>query len=142
MTRALLPRAACGVLAGIGLLASGCGDLSGDELGRRVDTLGSIVAEGRLIARDVEHDRTRSTFVRVQARTLSEDATHEAEKVTDATPAPGTEAARRETITLAEDLADALGELSTHPGDEGRGARIGAQLVQIQGRLDALGRRT
>jgi hypothetical protein len=126
----------------VALLMTGCGDLSGDELGRRVDTLGAIAAEGRLIARDVERDRTKATFVRVQARDLAERADHEAEKVGDARPAPGTEAERRRTVALAEDLADALGELATHPGDERRGAQVGRKLVTVQNALDALGRAT
>lgn len=122
--------------------AAGCGDLSGDELGRRVDTLTSIAAEGRLLARDVARDRTRSTFVRVHARDLSESATHEAEKVSDATVAPPGRAHAAETVRLAERLADALGELSTHPGDEARGARVGRELVGLQQDLEDLGART
>ena len=122
--------------------ATGCGDLSRDELGRRVDSLSAIAAEGRLIARDVARDRTRSTFVRVQARTLGEAATHEAEKVTDATPAPGTDAHRRRAVALAEDLAGALDELATHPGDERRATEIGRRLITVQDDLDTLGGQT
>lgn len=139
-----MPRHAAHVLLATALAAwaAGCGDLSGDELGRRVDTLTAIAAEGRLLARDVARDRTRSTFVRVHARTLSASATHEAEKVADATAAAGSRAAAARTVRLAERLGDALGELSTHPGDEARGARVGRELVGLQRELERLAART
>lgn len=120
------------------MLLPGCGDLSHDELGRRVDKLAAIAAEGRLLARDVAHDRTKATFARVQARDLSESAAHEAEKVSDATPAPGSVATARRTVGLAERLSGTLSELATHPGDEARGARVGRELIALQAEIHTL----
>jgi hypothetical protein len=136
-------RALAGLAAAIACAAlTGCGDLSRDELGRGVDSLTAIAAEGRLVARDVAHDRTKSTFVRVHAGELSGEAEHEAEKLTDAHPAPGTNAHRLQAVRLAERLSSALSELQTHPGEEARGRRAGRQLVEVQDALEALGRRT
>jgi hypothetical protein len=121
---------------------AGCGDLSRDELGRRVDTLTALAAEGRLVARDVVHDRTKATFVRVHARELSESADHEAEKVADATVAPGSKGHAAETVALAERLADALGTLSIHPGDEAKASGVGRELQRVEEELTRLGERT
>ena len=121
---------------------TGCGDLSRDELGRGVDSLTAIAAEGRLVARDVAHDRTKATFVRVHAGELSGEAEHEAEKLSDAHPAPGTDVHRLQAVRLAERLSSALSELQTHPGDEARGRRAGRELIDVQGALESLGRRT
>jgi hypothetical protein len=123
---------------GAALAAAGCGDLSRAELKRGVESLGSIAAEGRLLARDVAADRTKATFARVQARTLSEQADHEAEKLGDATPAPGLHGARAQAVKLAEMLGDSLGALAAAPGDEaGAHARL-RELAATAHRIDDL----
>src|SRR5215208_6514539 len=64
---------------------AGCGGpVQREELGRGIDSLRSIAAEGSVLARGVADNRTRSAFVRVQTRALSDDADHEAEKLNDA----------------------------------------------------------
>src|SRR4051794_3923457 len=122
--------------------AAGCGDLSRGELERGVGSLGSISAEGELLARDVARDRTKWTFARVRARELADDADHEAEKLHDATPAPDVVGARRRAVELAEQLAATLRTLQVSPGDESRARRIertlGAQgdaISELQGEL-------
>jgi hypothetical protein len=124
------------------IVLGGCGDLSHDELGRRVDTLTALAAEGRLLARDVVHDRTKATFVRVHARQLSESADHEAEKVADARVEDASKGHAAETVELAERLGDALGTLAIHPGDEARASGVGRELQSIEDDLARLGERT
>src|SRR5947207_11293608 len=75
-------------LLAVGAIAAtvvGCGGpIMRDELQRGVETLGSTAEEGRLLGRDVARDRSKNTFVRVEARALADDADHEAEKLADA----------------------------------------------------------
>jgi hypothetical protein len=124
------------------VVVAGCGDMSHDELGRRVDSLTAITGEARLLARDVVHDRTKATYVRVHGSELADDAQHEAEKVADARIAAGSKGHAAETVDLAERLSDAIGTLVVHPGDEQKASGVGRELVSIQDDLDRLGGQT
>jgi hypothetical protein len=117
------------VLAGV----SGCGGpMTHDELKRGIETIGSQAAEGALVADGVARDRTKATFVRVQAGELAGRATHEAEKLADAQGSGGLAAARDEAVQLAEDVSDALGELQVKPRDQA----LGRDLVRRLQRFD------
>src|ERR1044072_8555799 len=111
------------LMAAAAVLLGGCGDRSRGELERGVATLGSIAAEGELLAREVQRDRTKATFARVRARELAEGADHQAEKLADATPSPEVARERERAVVLAEELADALGVIQVSPGDERRAER-------------------
>jgi len=64
-------RVACALVLATWLIgASGCGDLSRQELSRGVESLGAIAAEGRLVADGVARDATKSTYARVMSKTL------------------------------------------------------------------------
>jgi hypothetical protein len=118
----------------LGLVAAGCGGpITDDELQRGVQTLGATAAEGRLVALDAVEDRTKVTFVRVEARDLGEDAEHEAEKLNDAEPQPGNARVKEQAVALAQDISSELGDLQVSPADR-RIAR------RVQHRLDALAR--
>lgn len=123
------------VLVSLGLITGCGGPLKPDELQRRVETLESTAAAGRLLAGAVASDQTKATFVRAHARDLGEDATHEAEKVSDSV---GLEPQRLETVGLATDVADAIGELQVDPGDERVGARVVDELEQLEARAKQL----
>src|SRR5689334_13588400 len=98
-------RSASAVLVLVLLLTlPGCGTLGRSELRRGVDSIGAIASEGQLLAAGVAADRTKSTYTRVQARTLGEDAQHEAEKLADATPQDGYAARRDRAVRLAGDV--------------------------------------
>src|SRR4051812_26755971 len=129
-------------LAVVACPTTGCGSLSRGELERGVASLGSISAEGELLAGDVERDRTKSTFARVRARELADDADHEAEKLHDATPSTGLEAERDRAVALAQSLSSTLRMLQAAPGDERRGREVrgalreqGDAISSLQGRL-------
>jgi hypothetical protein len=109
--------ALCAGLAGCG------GAIKDEELRRGVETLQSDAAEGALLARGVAQNRTRSTFVRVHARALSEDADHEAEKLHDADARPELLRQKTDAVRLATDVSDALGKLIIEPGDEAAGRK-------------------
>jgi hypothetical protein len=120
------------------LVLAGCGRLDRAELDRGVGTLSALAAEGQLVADGVARDRTRATYTRVHARTLADDAGHEAEKLADARVEPGSERERDQAVTLAQHLDDTLGELETFPGGERTGAQVHDDLMQIGDDLDRL----
>src|SRR4051794_12183802 len=131
------------LLAASLLLLAGCGGpIRADELQRGVQSIGALAAEGELLADGTARDRTKTTFTRVQARTLGEQATHEAEKLADATAPPRLERARSSGVRLAQDVADALGELQVRPDDpavgaaaRGRLGRLSDEATSLAGRL-------
>jgi hypothetical protein len=138
MTRRL--RAAV-LLTGVplALLACACGgDLKADELRRGVESLGSIAAEGALLADGAAQDRTKATFTRVQARTLGDQAVHEAEKLGDASATRPLRTAKRDATRLAGDIAERLGRLQIAPSDRGAARGVAGSLRRAATRADEL----
>jgi len=130
---------AAGVALGVSLiLFSGCGDLSRDELNRGVESLGALAAQGELIANGVARDATKSTYVRVMAKTLGGEAEHEAEKLADAKPSPEVSKERDVAVQIAGELADLFSELQTFPGDERHGALVEEHMGEAKNQADAL----
>ena len=103
--------------AGLVLVAACGGPIGSDELRRGVETLGALAAEGELIADGAARDRTKTTFTRVHARTLGDEADHEAEKLADASAPPELAGAKRDAVRLAQDVGAALGDLQVMPDD-------------------------
>jgi hypothetical protein len=127
------------LLATLLLTASGCGDLSNDELNRGVESLSALAAQGQLVASGVARDATKKTYARVMAKTLGEEADHEAEKLADATlEEPGTADQRQAAVAVAGEISDLLSELQTFPGDERRGALVQKGLEEAQEKADAI----
>lgn len=125
------------VACGCALLA-GCGPLDRAELGRGVESLSALAAEGQLLADGVVQDRTRSTYTRVHAGTLAGDAAHEAQKLADATVEVGADRERDEAVAVAQRLDDALGELETFPSGERTAADVHRALTKIADDLERL----
>jgi hypothetical protein len=114
---------------------AGCGGaISPDELQRGVESLGAAAAEGRLVALDVAEDRTKTTFVRVEARDLGDEAVHEAEKLHDAQAGPGLAGLKAQAVRLAQDIDAALGDLQVSASDP-------TVARDVARRLDALSKR-
>lgn len=127
------------LVLGVSLVAlSGCGDLSRDELNRGVESLSALAAQGELVANGVARDATRSTYVRVMAKTLGGEAEHEAEKLADAEPSPEVRKERNAAVQVAGELADLFSELQTFPGDEHHGALVEKHMGEVKGQADAL----
>jgi len=120
---------------------TGCGPLDRAELSRGVETLSALAAEGQLVADGVARDRTKATYTRVHARTLADDAGHEAEKIADADVQTGVEHERDQAVALAQQLDETLGELETFPGRERTGRQVHGDLTRIADGLDRLTRR-
>ncbi|HWO48011.1 MAG TPA: hypothetical protein VNM41_08115 [Solirubrobacterales bacterium] len=127
------------LVAALALAASGCGDLSNDELNRGVESLSALAAQGQLVASGVARDATKSTYTRVMAKTLGEEADHEAEKLADATlEEPETADQRHAAVAVAEEISGLLSELQTYPGDERHGALVQKHLEEAQEKADAI----
>jgi hypothetical protein len=126
------------LLAVLAFAATGCGDLSKDELNRGVESLSAIAAQGRLVARGVARDGTKSTYTRVMAKTLGGQADHEAEKLADATPATGTGDERDAAVALAGEISQLFSELQTFPGDEHHGLLVEEHMEKAQEEAEAL----
>jgi hypothetical protein len=120
------------------VLASGCGDLSRDELNRGVESLSALAAQGELIANGVARDATKSTYTRVMAKTLGGEAEHEAEKLADAEPSPEVKKERNAAVQIAGELATLFSELQTFPGDERHGALVEKHMGEVKAQADAV----
>ena len=134
--RRLVP--ALALLCVSALAVGGCGDLSRDELNRGVESLGALAAQGELVANGVARDATKSTYVRVMAKTLGGEAEHEAEKLADAEPSPEVKEERDAAVQIAGELADLFSELQTFPGDEQHGALVEEHMGEAKDQADAL----
>jgi hypothetical protein len=132
-------RAAALLLAALALVASGCGELSNDELNRGVESLSALAAQGQLVANGVARDATKTTYVRAMAKTLGESADHEAEKLADATlEEPETADQRHAAVAVAGEISGLLSELQTFPGDERHGELVEKHLGEAQEKADAI----
>lgn len=121
--------------------ASGCGDLSRDELSRGVESLSALAAQGGLVASGVARDATKSTYARVMAKTLGGEAEHEAEKLADATPDPEVERERDAAVRVAGEIAGLFSELQTFPGDEHHGVLVQRHMHEAKEKADAIVKR-
>lgn len=121
------------------LLLSSCGQLSSAELGRGVATLESIGAEGALMADDVAHYRTKTTYVRVHAQELSDAAQHEAEKLNDAEVPERLRDPVIRAIEIAGDESDGLDSLRTTPDDQAAARDAEAKLRRTADAAKKLG---
>jgi hypothetical protein len=120
------------------LLAAGCGDLSRDELNRGVESLSALAAQGELVANGVARDATKSTYARVMAKTLGDEAEHEAEKLADAEPEAAVADERHAAVQIAGELSQLFSELQTFPGDEHHGAVVERHMGEVKEQADAV----
>jgi hypothetical protein len=122
----------------LSLSTCGCGDLGRAELSRGVESLSALAAQGGLVANGVARDATKSTYTRVMAKTLGEEAEHEAEKLTDAEPSPEVAHGRDAAVKIATEIADLFSELQAFPGDEHHGLLVQRHMREAKEQADAL----
>jgi hypothetical protein len=133
------PRAVAAAVSVLLLLAaSGCGDLSREELNRGTESLSALAAQGELVASGVARDATKSTYARVMAKTLGGEAEHEAEKLADATPSPEVVRERNAAVAVAGEIAGLFSELQTFPGDEHHGVLVQHHMSEVKEQADAI----
>jgi hypothetical protein len=116
------------VLIALATPLASCGRASRVGVRAGVEQLASIAAEGALVADDLAHGRTKTTFVRVHGAELSAQAEHEAEKLSDDPVAPGLKKPIQAAITLSSDIGGAIDDLRVSPRD-------GEQAAEDRGKL-------
>jgi hypothetical protein len=133
-------RRTAALIASVTLMFSlaGCDPLDHEELAREVSKTQSLAAEGALLAQQVAEDRTKTTFVRVQAGELAGATDGSAEKLNDAEVEPDLEDEVNAAIAIDGDVSRALGDLEVSPGDESLGAEAEATLTRAARRASRL----
>jgi hypothetical protein len=107
---------------------AGCGREPRHQVRVSVEQLASIAAEGSLMAYDLAHGQTKTTFVRVHGNDLSAQAQHEAEKLNDDPVAADLRTRIQVAIKLAADIGGAIDELRTSPQDRAQAAQDETKL--------------
>jgi hypothetical protein len=107
------------VLAILGFLAAGCGQTAK----KQAEDLGSIAAEGALVAHDAAEGSTTDAFTRVHSRALGEKA----DKIAAQAKEPKLE-------RLADEISRALERLADDPDDRDAAARIQRLLERLDRR--------
>jgi hypothetical protein len=111
--RLVLPLTIAAILVSL----SGCGQERPHQVRLGIEQLGSIAAEGALMADDVARARTKVTFVRVHGEELSAQAQHEAEKLNDDPVAHDLHARVQVALALASSIGSAIDDVRTSPQD-------------------------
>ena len=123
-----------GLCVALLLVIAGCGGsstLTGDALQKQDEAVHSAAAEGELLASGVARDRTTEPFARVHSGDLADQAKAVAKRVRDADAAPGLERERRQVLTRATRVAQALEELHAAPDDREVAERVQAELRRL-----------
>jgi hypothetical protein len=77
----------------------------------------------------------------VMAKTLGEEAEHEAEKLADATPEDAIVEERGAAVAVAGEISGLLSELQTYPGDERHASLVQERLEEEQEKAEAISAR-
>ena len=132
-------RAAIAVALGaVTALLAGCEPLSGGELKREIESVGSAAAEGAVLAQQVASQDTKRTFARVHARELADATEHSAEHLTDAHPEEEIRDEAERAIGLAEDVSSQIGEIEVAPDDAVAAAEVASRLRELSDQASAL----
>ena len=125
-------RCLIGALASTLLLLFGCGgEMKQSELASSIETIETSAAEGSLIASHAYTDETKTTFVRVRARELSETLDHEAEKLSDAEAGPDVAGDQQRAIELIDEISEQIGQLQTAPQDKSSTSAVSTRLREL-----------
>ncbi len=121
-----MPRRIC-VLAVAAVLAGACG--VPQDVAKQAEQVGSIAAEGALLARDVRQGESTATFARVHAEALREKL------------APLAKAIEHDELGGVARVVDArLGSLERHPADSNRAAAVEDALHEAAEQADEIAR--
>jgi hypothetical protein len=108
-------------------LAAGCGTPSSVE--KQADEVGSLAAEGALLAHDASEGDTTETFTRVHAGELAKKADDLAPKIED-----------RELAGVARSVGADLDRLADDPGDERAAARLERRFDDASKQAEEIGK--
>jgi hypothetical protein len=135
------PRRAVPLAASLAALVvgtAGCGDYTKVDFRGSTKALASIAAEGTLIAQDEARNRTLTSFVRAHGQDLSDQAQHEAEKMSDAPLAPGLSAKVDRAVALASSIGSSLDAIRVAPDDRAVAAQSARDLRRYARELQRL----
>jgi hypothetical protein len=118
------------LLAAFALAITACGNESRHDVRISVQQIASIGSEGALMAHDVAHGRTKTTFVRVHGDDLSMQAEHEAEKLNDDPVASDIKSRIPKALKLASDIGGAIDDMRVSPGDRQQAAQAEQNLLR------------
>jgi hypothetical protein len=110
-------RTAAPVVVCLAITVVACGRAGSTGIRAGIEQLGSISAEGALMADDLARGQTKTTFVRAHGAELSAQAEHEAEKLNDDPVAPKLKQPIRTAIELSADISGAIDDLRVSPQD-------------------------
>ena len=108
------------------LVVAGCG--SSGSVEKQAEEVGSIAAEGALLAHDASEGGTTGTFTRVHARELAKKADQLAAKIRES-----------ELRRVAQAVGVDLERLADDPGDEQGAARLEQRLDAASKRAEEIG---
>ena len=108
-------------------LATGCG--SAGTVEKQADEVGSIAAEGALLAHDASEGGTTATFTRVHARELAKKADKLAPKIRNGS-----------LERVARSVGSDLERLADDPGAESRAAQLERRLDDASKRAEEIGK--
>jgi hypothetical protein len=131
-----LPVTALAIAGALLLAASGCGGgtLSAKALSQESKSLKSLAAEGALLARDAQADKTTRTFQRVHSGYLYKTASKSSASLSKAKAAPGAAQELQKLTTLASELSADLKRLGDASNDELPG--LARDLENVSGKLE------
>jgi hypothetical protein len=123
-----------GLCVALLLAIGGCGGsstLTETALQKQDEMVHSAAAEGELLASDVARDRTTEPFARIHSGELADQATAVAKTMREAEAAPGLERERRQVLTRATRVEQALEQLHAAPTDQELARRVEAELGRL-----------
>ena len=129
--------------AALGLLVvalAGCngGTVDKHALKRDAEKVGSLAAEGDLLANDVSKGASTRPFVGVHAKELSQAASDLADSLARRPTSPGIEPAVRKLSKLARKVAAELDRLHLHPTDRAVAKALKQPLLEDTDAADKL----
>jgi hypothetical protein len=121
-------------------LLTGCngGTVDAHALERDAEKVGSLAAEGRLLANDVSKGASTKYFARVQAKQLSQAASDLEDALRERPATPGIEADVRKLSNLAGKVSDELQQLHLHPTDRAFAKSLERPLSDDADKADGL----
>jgi hypothetical protein len=116
----------------------GCGRLDANDFKKDVETLGSLAAEGALLARDVKHGDSTTPFTRVHADELARKAVRLRIEIRGASLPPHYARELAQARPLAERISIELNRLKRAPSDRATAAAVQQALSDASDRADTL----
>jgi predicted outer membrane protein len=110
------------LILGLALLCAGCGggELSASALSKQADSVGSLAAEGALLAKDASGGKTTRTFARIHSSDLEKVASQTASSLKTAKTKPALEPKLHRLTTVARGVSDELDRLGSASKGEQR----------------------